>query len=91
MKAAPAPRDLLMGRVRSTVAIATCSRVADQVTEDLQVIDALRRRGIEAAPAVWDDPDVDWPSFALVVIRSTWDYPARRAAFLAWASRLRRC
>jgi glutathione synthase/RimK-type ligase-like ATP-grasp enzyme len=24
------------------------------------------------------------------VIRSTWDYPARRSAFLAWASRLRR-
>ena len=36
-------------------------------------------------PAVWDDPAVDWDAFTAVVIRSTWDYAARRDAFLAWA------
>jgi hypothetical protein len=36
-------------------------------------------------PAVWDDPGVDWAAFALVVVRSTWDYVARRDAFLDWA------
>jgi glutathione synthase/RimK-type ligase-like ATP-grasp enzyme len=35
--------------------------------------------------AVWDDPAVDWSSFDLVVVRSTWDYQERRDAFLAWA------
>jgi glutathione synthase/RimK-type ligase-like ATP-grasp enzyme len=34
---------------------------------------------------VWDDSGVDWARFDLVVVRSTWDYPARRDAFLAWA------
>jgi glutathione synthase/RimK-type ligase-like ATP-grasp enzyme len=34
---------------------------------------------------VWSDPAVDWDAFALVVVRSTWDYIARRDAFLAWA------
>ena len=29
---------------------------------------------------------VDWSSFDLVVVRSTWDYPARRAEFLQWAA-----
>ena len=36
-------------------------------------------------PAVWTDPAVDWDAFALVVVRSTWDYITRRDAFLTWA------
>jgi hypothetical protein len=29
-----------------------------------------------------------WDAFDLVVIRSTWDHPARREEFLAWADSL---
>jgi glutathione synthase/RimK-type ligase-like ATP-grasp enzyme len=79
-----------MGRISATVAIATCSEVAGKVEEDLQVIQALRRLGIEATHAVWNDPRVDWSTFALVVVRSTWDYPDCRDDFLAWAGRLQR-
>lgn len=49
------------------------------------LIEALAARGIEAVPAVWDDGAVDWSQFELVVVRSTWDYPARLDDFLAWA------
>jgi glutathione synthase/RimK-type ligase-like ATP-grasp enzyme len=49
------------------------------------LIEALAGLGVEAVPAVWDDDAVDWSSFDLVVVRSTWDYPARRGEFLAWA------
>jgi glutathione synthase/RimK-type ligase-like ATP-grasp enzyme len=70
--------------------IATCSNFAGVERDDLQVIESLRGNGIKAVQAVWDDPEVDWQSFALVVIRSTWDYPDRRDEFLAWAGRLRR-
>lgn len=79
-----------MGRRRSPIALATCSQVVGKEKEDLQVIDALRWRGIEATHAAWDDPGVDWSAFALVVIRSTWDYPHCRDRFLAWAGQLRR-
>jgi hypothetical protein len=74
----------------SPVAIATCAAVAGVETEDLQVIEALTRRSINAVHAVWNDPAVDWSSFPLVVIRSTWDYPDHHRAFLAWAGQLRR-
>jgi len=70
------------------VAIATCVQAVGKERDDLQVIEALHRRGIEAVHAAWDDPCVDWPAFRLVVIRSTWDYPKRRDAFLSWADRL---
>ena len=49
------------------------------------VTEALARRGIDAAWAVWDDPDVDWEAADLVVVRSTWDYHRRTEEFLAWA------
>ena len=49
---------------------------------------ALDARGVAAQPAVWDDPDVDWAAFDAVVVRSTWDYSARRDEFVAWASRV---
>jgi len=34
---------------------------------------------------VWNDPAVDWPALGLAILRSTWDYPGDRRAFLAWA------
>lgn len=71
----------------SNVAIATCSEVLHKDHDDLEVIAALERRGIGAAHVCWDDPAADWSSFALVVIRSTWDYPGRCAEFLSWAER----
>jgi hypothetical protein len=80
-----------MAHLRSpVVAIATCADVVGVDNDDLCVIASLRRRGIEAVHAVWDDPAVDWERFALVVIRSTWDYSERCDAFLFWASRLRK-
>jgi glutathione synthase/RimK-type ligase-like ATP-grasp enzyme len=51
------------------------------------LVAALERAGAEAVAARWDDPDVDWAGFDLVVIRSTWDYSWRVAEFVAWAER----
>lgn len=52
------------------------------------LVPALRERGLEAAWARWDDPEVDWASARLVAVRSTWDYYRRTPAFLAWARSL---
>ncbi|MEG9226279.1 ATP-grasp domain-containing protein [Aeromicrobium sp. Sec7.5] len=46
---------------------------------------AADRAGLASEIVVWDDPDVDWASFDLVVVRSCWDYVPRRDEFLAWA------
>ena len=72
------------------VAIASCADFAGKEKEDLQVLAALQERGTAAIHAAWDDAGVDWTSFDLVVVRSTWDYPPRLPAFLEWASRLPR-
>jgi hypothetical protein len=68
----------------SRVAIATCQ--GDDVDIDSPVLLAACARGdLDASLVVWDDPSVDWSSFDLVVLRSTWDYSSRLDEFLAWA------
>jgi glutathione synthase/RimK-type ligase-like ATP-grasp enzyme len=68
------------------VAIATCSLLPDLDSDEQQLIPALEACGLSAEPRVWDDPDVRWDDFRVVVIRSTWDYSERRDAFLEWAA-----
>jgi glutathione synthase/RimK-type ligase-like ATP-grasp enzyme len=72
------------------VALATCAEVADLDPDDRLLLAPLAERGIEAVPAVWDDPTVDWDAFDLVVLRSTWDYAERRERFLEWVRSLHR-
>lgn len=45
---------------------------------------ALRKCGVEATRACWDDSDVPWSAFDLVVLRSPWNYVDRYEEFLAW-------
>jgi hypothetical protein len=72
------------------VALATCRNLPNLDEDTRRLIAPLAARGISATPAVWDDLDVDWASFDLVVIRSCWDYVARRTDFLEWTARVPR-
>jgi len=64
--------------------LATCSAFADGDADDRLLLDPLEASNVDASFGVWDDPSVDW-SAGPVVLRSTWDYPARRADFVRWA------
>lgn len=75
---------------RARIALATYrpEEGAESLDRDLPVLRAaLEDAGAEAVVGYWDDPDVDWAAFDLVVIRSTWDYSWRVAEFVAWAER----
>jgi glutathione synthase/RimK-type ligase-like ATP-grasp enzyme len=72
------------------VALATCAQLPRLGADEPLLLQALRDRGIDAEPAVWDDQGVDWDAFGLVVVRSTWDYAPRRDKFVAWARSLPR-
>lgn len=67
------------------VALATCHFKPTLDGDGPALLAALAAAGVDASVAVWDDADVDWSSYDLVVVRSTWDYIERREEFLAWA------
>ena len=54
-----------------------------EFTDDGLLVELLQPR-VDASIHAWDDDRVDWRSYDLVVIRSTWDYSRRRDEFLAW-------
>ncbi|MFS8199538.1 ATP-grasp domain-containing protein [Streptomyces sp. CWNU-52B] len=84
-----------MARSTFRIALVTCQEVRESgYDRDLPVLaDAVRKAGgdidVEAEVEVvcWDDSDVEWGGFDLVLIRSTWDYSWRAAEYLAWAER----
>lgn len=63
----------------------TCREFDRLDADDRLVIPELAALGVRAEPAVWTDPAVDWDSYDLAVVRSTWDYVDSRGDFLAWA------
>jgi Glutathione synthase/Ribosomal protein S6 modification enzyme (glutaminyl transferase) len=70
------------------IALATASKFATLVPDDLLLVDALAERNIRAHGVVWNDPAVRWSDYDAVVIRSCWDYHLAHAAFLAWIAEL---
>jgi O-ureido-D-serine cyclo-ligase len=61
------------------------ARAARGLDQDLPPLEAaMRAVGLRPRVVDWDDPSVDWSSFDLALVRSTWDYTDRLRDFLAW-------
>ncbi|MFI0445224.1 RimK family alpha-L-glutamate ligase [Actinomadura sp. 6N118] len=76
--------------LQANVALATFSGMPDGNDDVRELSAALTAEGLGAEVVSWDDPDADWGSYDLVVVRTTWDYTARLDEFLAWADRVPR-
>jgi glutathione synthase/RimK-type ligase-like ATP-grasp enzyme len=68
------------------IALVTCSAIPELTADDRLLAAALRARGAEPLPVVWDDARVDWSGFGIAVLRSTWDYHLKLNGFLEWLS-----
>ncbi len=68
----------------------TASAHAGLAPDDRYLLAALRRRGVDAKPVIWEDPLVDWSAAPISVVRSTWDYTFRRPQFLTQLERIAR-
>ena len=56
--------------------------------EDRRIAEALRARGVMVDRVAWTAPDVAWSSYALVWVRTVWDYFDFLPAFRAWIDRV---
>lgn len=70
------------------VLLATSAERPDLWEDEFPLVEALLDRGLEVAPAVWNDPAVDWGSAGLVMLRSVFDYVTDREGFCAWADKV---
>jgi hypothetical protein len=77
-----------MLRVIIDVALASCVTLPEPDADLAPLVGALRAAGITTEVLAWDDPDADFASARMTVIRSTWNYAERPADFLAWVDRV---
>ncbi|UKB79586.1 RimK family alpha-L-glutamate ligase [Chryseobacterium sp. MEBOG07] len=56
--------------------------------EDTELINFLIHKGLDVAPTIWNDRNVDWSSFDVVVIKSPWDYHNHLNEFVNWLDNL---
>jgi hypothetical protein len=73
-------------RATARVALGSCAALPGLDPDDPLLLAPQAGAGVAAEPAGWDDPSVDWAGYDLVVLRSAWDYAARRDDFVAWAA-----
>ncbi|MDA1261215.1 MAG: hypothetical protein O3A20_11420 [Planctomycetota bacterium] len=70
------------------VAIATCRLLPEPDPDQEFLLQALHARGLEAEMLAWDDPATPpLEDFALIVLRSTWNYPEDPDGFRTWCER----
>jgi glutathione synthase/RimK-type ligase-like ATP-grasp enzyme len=72
------------------LAVATSADYPSIQPDDAHLATSLTHLGIEPIVCVWNDPNVDWSTFDVVLIRTIWDYFKQHAAFLDWLDRLDR-
>jgi len=72
------------------IAFVTCSTKPDFAVDDLRVVASLKSSGAEVHPLPWDDDDVKWKTFDLVVLRSCWNYQLHPEKFERWITQLER-
>ena len=66
------------------IALATYSGLPDWEVDDQPLHAALEERGHTLVQPAWDDPKVDWPSFDMLLPRTTWNYHLAHESFIAW-------
>lgn len=57
-------------------------------SEDQLLLKFLRNKGLNISEVVWNDPDVKWENFNLVILKSPWDYFEDIAAFYIWLNKI---
>jgi hypothetical protein len=76
--------------VKPTLRIATTRPLPDPDHDELLLLEALGRQGIEARMALWKDEAERWDSGEPTLIRSPWDYIHSLSPFLDWVKRVDR-
>lgn len=70
------------------IALVTCSSMSNFEThlenEEELLLNFLKKKEIEAKIEVWDDTSVNWESYDVVMIKSTWDYFDKVEQFRVW-------
>lgn len=61
---------------------------SNEVNEDVMLEKMLKELGLDFSFEIWSDPQVIWQEYALLLIKSPWDYFDRYGEFKAWCEKI---
>ncbi len=70
------------------IAFATDREHDDFTPDDRLLVSWFSQQGHRVIAAVWDDPDIDWDRFDVILFRSVWDYFKRIHDFDRWLEKM---
>ena len=78
---------------KKKISFATCTRypeISDRLIsrDDLLAEHLISNYDVQITGCPWNDPDIQWDDFDLVIVRSTWDYCQHIGEFRAWLKKL---
>lgn len=72
---------------KHSIALVTAAAARDLDDDLPPLVEAMQKQDAQTHVVNWDDSSVDWSTFDVAVLRSTWDYTQRLQEFLQWADR----
>jgi len=70
------------------IALLSCQDLTNFVCDDGLLIEPLAELGFKADFVSWDEPNADWKTYDIAIIRATWDYTQRLDEFLEALNRI---
>lgn len=70
------------------IALVTCASARDLDADLPPLVEALGAIDVPSIVVAWDEPDPDWSTVDVVVLRSAWNYHEQQDAFIDWVRRV---
>jgi glutathione synthase/RimK-type ligase-like ATP-grasp enzyme len=67
-----------------TVGLVTYKQSPKLTPDDQLLVEPIKKQGFNVKAVAWDDKNVDWSKFDIIVPRSCWNYHLRYEQFMEW-------
>jgi glutathione synthase/RimK-type ligase-like ATP-grasp enzyme len=78
----------VLNDVPMRICFVTCNDEPLLTMDDQLLTQFLLTKNIITEAAIWDEEEVAWQQFDVIVLRSMWDYHTKADKFIAWLNRL---
>lgn len=70
------------------IALLTCKELPNLTKSDQLLIPELAKYNHHATAEIWDDDQINWNDFDLLIFRNTWDYFEKQTQFDIWLQQI---
>src|SRR3989338_2501792 len=72
------------------IAFVTYDKSPRFTPSDKLLVKPLESFGHKLFPAPWDNPEIDWQKFDVLILRSCWNYHLHIDGFLSWLKKIKK-